>query len=373
LIAVRRSELQGDIPPVRIAQVAPLDESVPPALYGGTERVVSYLTEELVRLGHQVTLFASGDSRTAARLVAPCEQALRLNPACREPLVHHLIMFDQLRREVDTFDIVHFHTCYLHYAAFADLGAKSLTTQHGRLDMPDMPVLLRAFPQMQLVSISDSQRAPVPWASWRATVYHGQPLDLHRPGPGRGGYLLFVGRVSPEKGVDRAIEIAKRAGMPLKITAKVDRVDRDYFRDAIKPLLDHPLIEFIGELNSPEKDALLRDAVALLFPIDWPEPFGLVMIEAMACGTPVVAFRNGSVPEVVDDGVTGAIVDDIDGAVRAVARVAGFDRARVRARFEQRFSADRMARDYVRIYEAMIGETSLVPKAPLLLEAQYAA
>jgi glycosyltransferase involved in cell wall biosynthesis len=341
-------------------------------MYGGTERVVSYLTEELVRLGHEVTLFASGDSRTAARLVSPCERALRLNRQCREPLAYQIIMFDQLRREADGFDILHFHTCFMHFATFAGHAAKSLTTQHGRLDLPDLPAVFRAFPQMPQVSISDSQRSPLPWAPWRATVYHGLPLDLHRPGPGTGGYLAFVGRVSPEKGLDRAIEIAKRVAMPLKITAKVDRVDEEYFRTAIKPLLKHPLIDFVGELGDAEKDVLVGDAAALLFPIDWPEPFGLVMIEAMACGTPVVAFRNGSVPEVIDQGVTGAIVEDVDEAVSAVERVAAFDRGRVRARFEERFSVERMTRDYLRLYAATLEEPVRAPRAPLL-EAQYAA
>jgi glycosyltransferase involved in cell wall biosynthesis len=338
---------------VRIAQIAPLYESCPPALYGGTERVVSYLTEELVRLGHDVTLFASGDSQTAARLVAPCERALRLNPDCRDPLIYHMVMLNRVLREADQFDLLHFHTDFLHFGMFADRAARCLTTLHGRLDLADLPLIFAEFPQMQLVSISDAQRAPLAWANWRATVHHGLPIELYARGDGRGGYLAFVGRISPEKGPDRAIEIARRAGLPLKMSAKVDRVDAEFFRTVIKPMIGPPAVDYVGELAEADKKVLLRDAVALLFPIDWPEPFGLVMIEAMACGTPVIAFRGGSVAEVIDDGLTGAIVDDIDGAVQAVERVAGLDRARVRARFEERFSSRRMTRDYLSIYRAM--------------------
>ncbi len=352
---------------MRIAQVAQLHESCPPARYGGTERVVSYLTEELVRLGHDVTLFASGDSRTAGRLVAPCERALRLDPGCRDPLIHHLVMFNRVLRRADGFDVIHFHTDYLHFPAFGARRARSMTTLHGRLDLADLPAVFREFPQMPLVSISHAQRAPLAWANWAATVPHGLPKDLYRPGRGRGGYLLFLGRISPEKRPDLAIEVARRAGLPLRIAAKVDRRDAAYFRDVVRPLLAGPGTEFLGEVGEADKEALLGEALALLFPIDWPEPFGLVMIEAMACGTPVVALRRGSVPEVVDEGVTGAIVDDIDRAVAAVERVAGLDRARVRARFEERFSVERMARDYLRVYDMAAADVPFIPDVPSAL------
>jgi glycosyltransferase involved in cell wall biosynthesis len=355
---------------VRIAQVAPLHESCPPVAYGGTERVVSYLTEELVRQGHEVTLFASGNSRTAARLVPACERALRLNDSCHDPLVHHMVLFNRVLRQADDFDIIHFHTDYLHFTTFCAHAAKSLTTLHGRLDLPDLPAIYRELPQMHLVSISDAQRAPMPWARWRATVHHGLPRDLYRLGTGRGGYLMFLGRVNAEKGPDRAIEIARRAGMKLKIAAKVDRVDAEYFRDVIEPMLDDPLIEFLGEVEPAQQAALLGDAAALLFPIDWPEPFGLVMIEAMASGTPVIAFRRGSVAEVIDEGVSGTIVEDVDQAVSAVQRVMALDREQVRRRFEDRFTVERMARDYLRVYDMIATGAPLVPevaRAPLLL------
>jgi glycosyltransferase involved in cell wall biosynthesis len=358
---------------VRIAQIAPLHEACPPALYGGTERVVSYLTEELVRLGHEVTLFASGDSVTGARLVAPCSRALRLDPQCRDPLAYHVIMFGEVLRELHRFDVLHFHTDYLHFSTFAGEAGRTLVTLHGRLDLPDLPPVFRAFPDMQLVSISDAQRAPLVWANWRATVYHGLPQALYRPGAGQGDYLVFLGRISPEKGPERAIDIALRAGMKLKIAAKIDRVDAAYFHDVIEPKLKNPRIEFVGEVDEAEKVALLSEARALLFPIDWPEPFGLVMIEAMACGTPVIAFRGGSVAEVIDEGITGTIVASIDEAVRAVEAVAGLDRSFVRARFEQRFSVERMTQDYLSVYRAMgAGKRVIraVPSGPLLLEEE---
>src|SRR5271155_3930768 len=301
---------------MRIAQIAPLYESCPPRFYGGTERVVSYVTEELVRLGHEVTLFASGDSRTSAMLEPGCERALRLDSLCKDPLIYHLIMLDRLRRRADEFDILHFHTDYLHFPLFADCWEKTLTTLHGRLDMPDLPVMMREYEMMPLVSISDAQQAPMPWANWSGTVQHGLPRHLHRLGDGGGGYLGFLGRISPEKAPDRAIEIACRAGLPLKIAAKVDAADQEYYESRIVPLLRDPLIDFIGEIGEADKGAFLGNALALLFPIDWPEPFGLVLIEAMACATPVLAFRRGSVAEIVDDGVTGQVVETVDEAIR---------------------------------------------------------
>jgi glycosyltransferase involved in cell wall biosynthesis len=347
---------------MRIAQVAPLYESCPPRLYGGTERVVSYLTEELVRLGHEVTLFASGDSCTAASLEAGCETALRLNDQCKDGLVYHLIMLDRLRRRADEFDFIHFHTDYLHFPLFADCWEKTLTTLHGRLDMPDLPVMMREY-QMPLVSISDAQRTPMPWANWSETVLHGLPRNLHRPGNGSGGYLGFLGRISPEKAPDRAIEIARRAGLPLKIAAKVDAADQEYHEGKIVPLLRDPLIEFIGEIGEADKGAFLGNALALLFPIDWPEPFGLVLIEAMANGTPVIAFGRGSVPEIIDDGVTGFIVNDIQSAIEAVPLALRLDRRAIRGCFEERFTAERMARDYLALYQRALSRRS----APLRL------
>jgi glycosyltransferase involved in cell wall biosynthesis len=346
---------------MKIAQVAPLYESCPPQLYGGTERVVSYLSEELVRQGHEVTLFASGDSRTAAELCAPCPRALRLDPQCRDPLAHHMIMLNQVARRAAEFDIIHFHIDYLHFPLFAGRGIPTLTTTHGRLDIPDLAVLFREFPMMPLASISDSQRQPVAWANWCGTVHHGLPLDLYAPGSGDGGYLAFIGRIAPEKRPDWAVEIAHRAGVPLSIAAKVDKIDRSYYKSRIKPLLKDPLIEFLGEIGEDEKGAFLGDAMALLFPIDWPEPFGLSMIEAMANGTPVIAFRRGAVPEVIDHGVTGFIVDTIEEAVAAVPLAKTLDRAAVRRRFEERFSAERMARDYVALYRGRLGRGTALP------------
>jgi glycosyltransferase involved in cell wall biosynthesis len=336
---------------MRIAQVSPLYESCPPPLYGGTERVVSYLTEELVRQGHEVTLFASGDSRTAATLRAPCSRALRLNPKCKDPLPHHLVLINRVVRSADAFDIIHFHADFLHFPLFAPLWGKTLTTTHGRLDLPDLPSLLREFPMMPLVSISNAQRAPLSWAKWHGTVYHGLPTDLYTLGEGEGGYLAFIGRVSPEKGLERAIRIARRASIPLRIAAKVDKVDREYYNTRIKPLLKAPGIEFIGEIGDHEKGAFFGDAVALLFPINWPEPFGLVMIEAMANGTPVIGSRRGSVPEIIDDGVTGFVVNSVDAALGVLPEAISLDRAKVRRRFEERFSVERMARDYVALYD----------------------
>ncbi len=339
---------------MRIAQIAPLMESVPPRLYGGTERIVSYLTEELVRQDHEVTLFASGDSVTSAEL-APCTMtALRLDPSVRDPIPHYMLMLDQVRERADEFDVLHFHIDLFQFPLFRPLADRTLTTLHGRQDLPDLRGFYFGFRDMPLVSISHAQREPLPHANFIATVYHGIPTDLLRPVfEPRGGYVAFLGRISPEKRPDRAIRIARSLGIPLKIAAKVDKVDEDYFRREIEPLLDGPGVEYIGEINEREKQAFLGEALALLFPVAWPEPFGLVMIEAMACGTPVLAFRCGSVAEVVDDGVTGRIVATEEEAVAALPEVLSLDRRGVRRRFEERFTATRMAKDYVRVYRAL--------------------
>jgi glycosyltransferase involved in cell wall biosynthesis len=339
---------------MRIAQVAPLYESVPPASYGGTERVVHNLTEALVAMGHDVTVYASGDSRTSARLVAACPRSLRCEQSCRDRLVHHIVLLDMLVQDRLRYDVIHFHVDYLHFPLSRQLRLPQLTTLHGRLDMPELAPLYERFPDMPVVSISMAQRRPLPHASWVGSVMHGLPLDTLPPGDGAGGYFAFLGRVSPEKRVDRAIEIATALGVPLRIAAKVDADDEAYFRTKIEPMLDHPLVTFLGEISEAEKATFLGDARALLFPIDWPEPFGLVMIEAMACGTPVVAFAHGSVPEVLDDGITGFIVDDMAAAIAAAARVERLDRRRIRATFERRFSATRMAEDYVALYERIV-------------------
>lgn len=335
---------------MKIAQVAPLYESTPPRLYGGTERVVSYLTEELVRQGHDVTLFASGDSITSAELVAPCERALRLDPDCRDSLAYHIMLLDEVYRRAEEFDIIHFHIDYMHFPFSSRMPAAHLTTLHGRLDLPELPKVYRQFPDVPLISISDSQREPLCWANWRNTIYHGLPEHLYTLNDKPEGYLAFIGRISPEKRVDRAIEIAKQVGMPIRIAAKVDKVDTQYFEAHIKALLDDPLVEYIGEIGDFEKQEFLGNARALLFPIDWPEPFGLVMIEAMACGTPVIAFRRGSVPEIIEEGKTGFVADTLEDAVSAVRQVETLSRARCRRRFEKRFTASRMARNYVAEY-----------------------
>lgn len=361
---------------MRIAQVAPLMESCPPRLYGGTERVVSFLTEELVRMGHDVTLFASGDSRTDALLEPCCRSALRLDATCKDPLVHHLAMLHRVRRRADEFDILHFHTDYLHFPMFADCADRVLTTLHGRLDLPDLPIMMREFPMLRLVSISNAQRRPLPWANWFGTVRHGLP-DYLAPGDGNGGYLAFLGRISPEKRPDRAIAIARRAGVPLKIAAKVDKVDREYFETRIRHLLDDPLIDYIGEIDDGEKAGFLGNAAALLFPIEWPEPFGLVMIEAMATGTPVIAFRYGSVPEIIEDGQTGFVVDDIEAAAAAIPKARQLDRRAVRRQFLKRFGVERMARDYLTLYERVRAgasrRTSLARPHPRFAAASEAA
>lgn len=351
---------------MRIAQVAPLFESVPPSRYGGTERVVAYLTDELVRRGHEVTLYASGDSRTSAELVPLVPKALRLEGAYTNATVFETIQLESVLREARRYDIIHFHTSHVHYPATRRLEAPTLTTLHGRLDIPELSQLYWTFNDTPVVSISEAQRAPVPHANWQATVYHGLPLDLFRYNGEPESYFAFVGRISSEKRVDRAIEIATAAQTPLRIAAKVDPADRAYHESEIRPLLDNPLVDFIGEVDDEGKQEVIGGAKALLFPIDWPEPFGLAMIESMACGTPVIAFRRGSVPEVVDDGATGFVVESVEEATRAVRRVDDLSRHRVRTVFEQRFTAERMARDYVDAYTQIVAGTSLGEAAPLV-------
>jgi len=343
---------------MRIAQIAPLAEAVPPKLYGGTERVVSYLTEELVRLGHDVTLFASGDSETAARLVACAPRALRLDPALKDPLAPLALMLERVRAQAEEFDILHFHLQHVHLPLFRPLARRTVTTVHGRVDPAELAPLYREFSEMPLVSISTAQRRPLPFANWVATVHHGLapevcPFNPAFNHPARGGYFAFLGRVSPEKGLERAIEIARRAGVRLRIAAKIDAADEEYFGREIVPLLAAPGMEFIGEVNEAQKPAFLGNATALVFPIDWPEPFGLAMIEAMSCGTPVIAWRQGSVPEVVEDGRSGFIVDSMPEALAALDKAARLDRLGVRTRFEERFSAARMAQDYLSVYRAL--------------------
>lgn len=345
-------------PQMKIAQVAPLYEAVPPALYGGTERVVAHLTDALVDLGHEVTLFSTAEARTRARLVPVRDQALRLDRApLRSDLAAHMTLIAEVAARADEFDLIHFHTDLIHFPFFQNRAWRTLTTLHGRLDLKDLPEVYERWSHFPLVSISDDQRRPLPFANWEATVQHGMPTELYKFSPRPDGYLAFLGRISPEKRPDRAIEIARRAGRPLKIAAKVDAADMVYFEEVIRPLLADPLIEFVGEIGDQEKSAFLGGAEALLFPIDWPEPFGLVMIEAMACGTPVVAFRCGSTPEVIEDGATGFLVDDMDDAVTAVARARALDREVIRARFELRFSATAMARRYLDVYGSLLART----------------
>jgi glycosyltransferase involved in cell wall biosynthesis len=342
---------------MRIAQIAPLFESVPPRWYGGTERVVAYLTDELVRMGHDVTLFASGDSTTRATLVSVCPQALRLDPACRDYLAWHIVMVERAAQRAGAHDLLHFHIAPIHHPIVRRLGVPHVTTLHGRLDLPELQCLYREFADAPVISISDAQRAPIPHAKWVGTVPHGLPVHLHRFHPG-GEYFAFMGRISPEKRVDRAIAIAKALGRPLRIAAKIDKADEEYFEHEIRPLFDDPLVRFIGEIGESDKEEFLGGAAALLFPVDWPEPFGLVMIEALACGTPVVAFRCGSVPEVIDHGVTGFVVDTMEEAIDAAARVRHIDRRACREVFERRFTARRMALNYLEIYEQVVSRSA---------------
>ncbi len=343
---------------MRIAQVAPLYESVPPHTYGGTERVVSYLTEELVRQGHDVTLFASGDSTTEATLVPCAPRSLRLDETVIDPIAHLVYQLERVAAEAHRFDVIHWHLDYFHFPMSRRLGVPQVTTLHGRLDIPDLQPVYDEFGDMPVVSISNDQRTSLPQANWAATVHHGMPPDELTPSAEPGDYLAFLGRISPEKRADRAIEVARRANVPLRIAAKVDDVDRDYFEQQIEPLLGAAHVEFIGEVGPEMKGDFLANARALIFPIDWSEPFGLVMIEAMACGTPVIAYGLGSVPEVVTDGVNGFIVDDIDSAVKAVGRLDEIDRAQCRVTFEERFTVERMARDYLRVYDGLVGSVA---------------
>ena len=335
---------------MKIAQIAPLMESVPPLLYGGTERIVSYLTEELVNLGHDVTLFASGDSISAANLVPCVPTALRLDSRIRDTIPYYMLMLDRVRQLADDFDILHFHIDQFQFPLFRSIAGRTVTTLHGRQDLPDLLPLYIGFDDMPLVSISNDQRRPVPKANFAATIYHGLPINAHTPTfQPKGGYLAFLGRISPEKRVDRAIQIARALGIPLKIAAKVDRVDEVYYRTEIEPLLKEPGVEFIGEINEQQKTRFLGDALALLFPVDWPEPFGLSMIEAMACGTPVIGFKRGAVPEVVDDNVTGIKVDSPEEMIDAVTQIEMLDRGLCRKTAEKRFAIKVIAKHYLRL------------------------
>lgn len=339
---------------IKIAQVAPLYESVPPKLYGGTERVVSYLTEELVRQGHDVTLFASGDSVTRATLIPVCDQSLRLNKDSQDQLVHHIALLQMIMDESHQFDVIHYHIDYLHFPLSRLMRLPHVTTLHGRLDIPDLQPLYKIFRDMPVISITHEQRKPLPDNNWVGNVYHGLPANLFTPSYSPGKYLAFLGRISEEKRVDRAIDIAIRTGIPLKIAAKIDKNDREYYEQQIKPLLDHPLVEYVGEISENEKNEFLGNAIALLFPIDWMEPFGLVMIESLACATPVVAYSKGSVPEVLQHGVSGFIVDNQDDAVKAVQNIGLIDRQECRRIFDERFTAARMAADYINVYKNVL-------------------
>jgi glycosyltransferase involved in cell wall biosynthesis len=350
---------------MKIAQIAPLFESVPPRFYGGTERIVSYLTEELVRLGHDVTLFASGDSTTGAELVPCCTRALRLDPTARDAVPDFMLMIDKVRARAEEFDILHFHIDLFHFPLFRSLGARTLTTLHGRQDLGDLKTFYGRFIEMPLISISNDQRKPLPHANFVKTIHHGIPADLHLPSFKNGIYLAFLGRISPEKRPDRAIRIAQSAGIPLKIAAKVDKVDEEYFRNDILPLIDGQRVEFVGEINEHEKTKFLGEAAALLFPVDWPEPFGLVMIEAMACGTPVLAFRCGSIPEIIENGVTGRIVDSEDEAIASLPEILTYDRRAIRQRFEERFTTTRMAEDYLETYYQSLMNRQLLKTSQL--------
>jgi glycosyltransferase involved in cell wall biosynthesis len=343
---------------MHIAQIAPLTEAIPPKLYGGTERVVSWLTEELIGLGHEVTLFASGDSETSAQLDAVWPRALRLDGAVRDPNALHMLMLERVYQRSSDFDFLHFHLDYYPFSLFARQSTPFLTTLHGRLDLPEHQPVFDTFSSIPVVSISNAQRRPLPQANWVRTVHHGLPERLLTPKPVKPSYFAFLGRIAPEKGIDRAIRIAQHCGVPLKIAAKVDRIDQDYFNEQINPLIKASKTEYIGEINDKEKSGFLSGATVLLVPIDWPEPFGLVMIEAMACGTPVIAYNRGSVPEVIDEGLTGFIVEDENGAIGAVDRLGQLSREKIRKQFEKRFTARRMAQDYLSAYRGLAASTA---------------
>lgn len=340
---------------MKIAQVSPLYESVPPKLYGGTERVVFYLTEELVKQGHEVTLFATGDSKTSAHLVSHIQDALRLNEHIQDPLAHHMVQMHDVMDRADEFDILHFHTDYLHFPFSRFLKTPSVTTLHGRLDIPDLVYVYDRFRDPALVSISEAQKKPMPVSvNWVKTIHHGLPLDLYTKGEGSGNYVVFMGRISPEKRPDLAIEIARRAGLKIKIAAKIDKLDVDYYQTMIQQLLEQPHVEFIGEIGEDQKNELLGNAKALLFPIEWPEPFGMVMIEAMACGTPVIAFNYGSVSEIISNGENGFIVESIETAVHALENMHRIDRNTVREIFERRFNVSIMAENYIQLFDYLV-------------------
>ena len=343
---------------MRIAQVAPLWESVPPKLYGGTERIVSYVTEELVRLGHDVTLFASGDSQTAARLEAVCLQPLLLKTGIFNRDAPMIMLQERSLGAAGDFDVIHSHLDFLGFPLGRRNSVPVVTTLHGRLDLPELEPVFREYTEMPLVSISGAQRRPLSWANWQATIHHGLPRDLYTFHPQSEGYLAFLGRIASEKCPDHAIEIAKRTGLPPRIAAKVDPADRQYYRSEIEPLLDHPLVEFIGEISDAEKNEFVGNAAALVCPYDWPEPFGLVLIEALACGTPVLAYRRGSVPEIIDDGITGFVCETLSEMAEAVGRIPLIDRRQCRKAFEERFTSDRMARDYIALYERIAREAT---------------
>ncbi len=353
---------------MKIAQIAPLYEAVPPKLYGGTERIVHYLTEELVALGHEVTLFASGDSKTRARLVAHVPKALRLNKNCEDQLAPHIVQLQEILEQAEEFDVIHFHTDYIHFPFTQKLAAPHVTTLHGKLTIPELQLVYNKFPDQPVISISNQQRKPLPQANWLGTVYHGLPANLHKPGKGKGEYLAFLGRVSPEKGLDKAIAVAKATGIKLKIAAKIDKADREYYEEHIKPLLDHPLIEYVGEVNEKQKTEFLGNALALLFLINWEEPFGLVLIEAMACGTPVIACKRGSVPEIIEHGRNGFVVRNEREAIKAVRQISQIDRSQVRQSFEERFTSRRMALDYMAVYQLLQKKTKRKANLVIALE-----
>ena len=356
---------------MKIAQVSPLWESVPPKLYGGTERIVSYLTEELVRQGHDVTLFASGDSVTDAKLEAPCHQALRLNTGIFNREAPLISMMEQVFSSAEQFDVIHSHLDFLAFSLSRRSPVPVVTTLHGRLDLPELVPVFRDFSDLPLVSISDSQRRPLPWCNWLGTVYHGLPSNLYTGHPEPGQYLAFLGRISPEKCPDQAIELAKRVGMPLRVAAKVDPADRAYFERVVEPLLDHPLVEFVGEVTDAQKNDFIGNAHALVCPYDWPEPFGLVLIEAMACGTPVLAYRRGSIPEVIEHGVTGLVSENLDEMTAQVEAIPLIDRRQCRQVFDDRFTVEQMVRNYVQLYHHIVNEPSAFPghkRRPLALE-----